>query len=52
MARHMMHRDMIHHDMAEDHAAVSYYYAASSSFWGFFWYAYFTDRYQTPAVKC
>ena len=34
MARHMMRQDMIHNDMAQNHAAVSY-------FWGFFWYAYF-----------
>lgn len=50
MARHMMQRDMLHNDMAENHAAVSYY-AGSSNFWGFYWYAYFTSRYQTPAVK-
>ena len=46
MARHMMQRDMLHNDIA----AVSYY-AGTSSVWGFYWYAYFTSRYQTPAVK-
>ena len=51
MARHMMQRDMLHNDMAENHAAVSYY-AGSSSFWGFYWYAYFTKRYRKPADKC
>ena len=50
MARHMMQRDMLHNDMAANHAAVSYY-AGTSSVWGFYWYAYFTSRYQTPAVK-
>ena len=50
MARHMMQRDMLHNDMAENHAAVSYY-AGSSNFWGFYWYAYFTKRYRQPADK-
>lgn len=50
MARHMMQRDMLHNDMAANHAAVSYY-AGTSSVWRFYWYAYFTSRYQTPAVK-
>lgn len=50
MARHMMQRDMLHNDMAANHAAVSYY-VGTSSVWGFYWYAYFTSRYQTPAVK-
>ncbi len=51
MARHMMRNDMMHNDMAAGHGAVSYYAAVSSNFWGFYWYAYFTSRYQTPAVK-
>lgn len=51
MVRHMMQRDMFHNDMAANHAAVSYYAGTSSIFWGFYWYAYFTSRYQTPAVK-
>ena len=46
----MMQRDMFHNDMAANHAAVSYY-AGTSSVWGFYWYAYFTSRYQMPAVK-
>ena len=50
MVRHMMQRDMFHNDMAANHAAVSYY-AGTSSVWGFYWYAYFTSRYQTPAVR-
>lgn len=50
MARHMMQRDMLHNDMAANHAAVSYY-AGTSSVWGFYWYANFTSRYQMPAVK-
>ena len=50
MVRHMMQRDMFHNDMAANHAAVSYY-AGTSSVWGFYWYAYFTSRYQPPAVK-
>ena len=51
MVRHMMQRDMLHNDMAANHAAVSYYAGISSYFWGFYWYAYFTSRYQMPAVK-
>ncbi len=51
MARHMMHSDMIHNDMAASRAAVSYYAGNRSYFWGFYWYAYFTPRYQLPAVK-
>ena len=35
MARHMMQRDMLHNDMAANHAAVSYY-AGTSSVWGFY----------------
>ena len=34
MARHMMQRDMLHNDMAANHAAVSYY-VGTSSVWGF-----------------
>ena len=44
MARHMMQNDMLH-------AAVSYYAGTSSLFWGFYWYAYFSYRYQSPAAK-
>ena len=51
MARHMMQRNMLHTDMADNHAAVSYYAGTSSSFWGFYWYAYFTSRSQSPAEK-
>ena len=50
MARHMMQNDMLHNDMADNHAAVSYY-AGTSSVWGFYWYAYFNYRYQSPAAK-
>lgn len=51
MVRHMMQRDMFHNDMADNHAAVSYYAGTSSLFWGFYWYAYFSYRYQSPAAK-
>ena len=51
MARHMMQNDMLHNDMADNHAAVSYYAGTRSIFWGFYWYAYFTYRYQSPAGK-
>ena len=44
MARHMMRQDMIHNDMAQNHAAVSYYAGNSSYFRGFFWYAYFCAK--------
>ena len=48
MARHMMQNDMLHNDMADNHAAVSYYAGNRSYFGGFFWYAYFggKDRYR------
>ena len=36
MARHMMQNDMLHNDMADNHAAVSYYAGTSSIFWGFY----------------
>ena len=36
MARHMMRQDMIHNDMAQNHAAVSYYAGNSSYFWASF----------------
>ena len=38
MARHMMQRDMLHNDMAANHAAVSYY-VGTSSVWGFYWWS-------------
>ena len=38
MARHMMQNDMLHNDMADNHAAVSYYAGTRSIFWGFYWY--------------
>ena len=33
MARHMMQRDMLHNDMADNHAAVSYYAGPSYLYW-------------------
>ena len=51
MARHIMQNDMLHNDMADNHAAVSYYAGTRSIFWGFYWYAYFSYRYQSPAAK-
>ena len=50
MALHTMQRNANRSDMTASHAAVSYY-AGCSYFWGFYWYAYFTPRYQLPAVK-
>ena len=50
MARHMMQNDMLHNDMADNHAAVSYY-AGTRSIFCFYWYAYFSYRYQSPAAK-
>ena len=36
MTRHMMQNDMLHNDMADNRAAVSYYAGTSSLFWGLF----------------
>ena len=41
MARHMMHKNMIHNDKAQNRNGVSYYAGAAYTFVGFYWYAYF-----------
>ena len=51
MARHMMHKNMIHNDKAQNRNGVSYYAGAAYTFVGFYWYAYFTKRYRQPADK-
>ena len=46
MARHMMHKNMIHNDKAQIRNGVSYYAGAAYTFVGFYWYAYFCNRYR------
>lgn len=43
MARRMMNVNLLHNDMADRHTALSYYAGTESYFWGFYWYAYFTQ---------
>ncbi len=52
MARHMMHHNLLHNDMAHCHTALSYYAGTESYFWGFYWYAYFAQyRYRLKRVN-
>lgn len=44
MARNMMNANMLHNDMAENHAAVSYYAGTSTFSWCFSWCAYFGEQ--------
>ena len=46
MARHMMHKNMIHNDKAQNRSGVSYYAGVAYTFVGFYWHAYFCNRYR------
>lgn len=46
MARHMMGKNMIRNDKTQNRSGVSYYAGAAYNFVGFYWYAYFCNRYR------